>query len=81
MHANANFGDTPKREVVNLAVLKAAFGYGNGHTAECILVEHGLLRRPRVGRNERKLTAKGMKYLRALFRDVSLSDVLKVREQ
>ena len=66
VHANANFGDTPKRDVVNFALLKCACGYHNGHTAQQIIAERGLIR-DRNSRGTTALTAKGRKYLWAAF--------------
>lgn len=52
---NANFGPEPRMDTVRYAVLKRACGYYNGHTAEQICMELGLLtkRRPST------LTARG----------------------
>lgn len=62
VHANANFG-MPKREVVNLAVLKCACGYYQGFTSQQIATEHGL-----IGKKY-KLTKRGQEYLWAAFGD------------
>lgn len=42
---NANFGGEPddKRLIVDSALLKKTCGYSNGHTAECIIKELGLV--------------------------------------
>ena len=61
VHANANFGDQPKREVVNCGVLKVACGFYQGHTSTQIITEHGLIDKGY------KLTAKGREYLWAVF--------------
>ena len=61
VHANANFGSCPKRNVVNDTVLQKAFGYHCGHTATIIVQEHGLL-----GKNGR-LTKKGFRYLQSAW--------------
>ena len=66
VHANANFGSTPKRWVVDEALLKCACGYHNGHTAQTILAEHGLIREARR-RGTTALTQRGRKYLFAAF--------------
>lgn len=63
VHANANFGDMDKRDVVNLAVLKCASGYWNGSTANAIIKEHLLVD------DNYELTAKGRMYLWAAFGD------------
>ncbi|WP_417329212.1 hypothetical protein [Halomonas cupida] len=61
VHANANFGDMGKREVVNQGVLKCASGYYQGHTSRQIITEHGLVT------HEYELTPKGKAYLWAAF--------------
>ncbi len=66
---NANFGNVSKRDVVRFALLKAACGYANGHTAQCIIQELGL-----VGKSEMKsltLTKKGKQYLWEAFGEQS----------
>lgn len=68
VHANANFGGIPKREVVNKALLKTACGYSNGHTADQIIAEHGLVSEPNK-RGSRNITARGRKYLWAVYGD------------
>ncbi len=67
VHANAQFGDTPKREVVNYALLKIACGYSNGHTAQVILSEHGLINAS-SGKGSKTLTHRGKKYLYSVFK-------------
>jgi hypothetical protein len=67
VHGNANFGSMDKREVVNEGVLKAAFGYSGGHTQQCILEEHGLIRKTRPKTYNMTLTKKGQAYLKAVF--------------
>lgn len=67
VHGHANFGGMGKREVVNDGVLKYAFGYTGGHTQLTILLEHGLLRKPRPGKYSSTLTRKGQRYLRAVY--------------
>jgi len=66
VHAFANFGDASKRSVVDQAILQCASGYANGHTAQEIIIEHGLAK---LGRTTRKaaITAKGRTYLFAAF--------------
>lgn len=58
---NANFGDTPKREIIANALLKYASEYGTGHTAVCICRELGLITQ------QCKLTKKGKQYLYTHF--------------
>jgi hypothetical protein len=63
--ANANFGITSRRDVVKYALLKSSCGYHNGHTAQCIIQELGL-----VGKSHMKsatLTKLGKQYLWACF--------------
>lgn len=71
VHANANFGSMSKRTVVDQALLKTACGYSNGHTANQILAEHGLISEPKR-RGLRNLTSKGRKYLWFAYGDQSL---------
>jgi hypothetical protein len=56
-----------KRQVVDEGVLKYAFGYTSGATQLSILLEHGLLRKPKPGSYKSSLTSKGMRYLRAVY--------------
>jgi predicted transcriptional regulator len=77
VHARANFGSTTKREVVAIGVLNYAFGYTTGSTMLAILVEHGLVRRPRPGSSATTLTSKGKKYLKATFGE-HLRDFVKM---
>lgn len=66
VHGNANFGSIGKREVVNQALLKAACGYHNGHTAQSIIAEHGLIRETK-SRGQGAITERGRRYLWAVF--------------
>lgn len=66
VHANANFGDTPKRDVVNQALLKCACGLHNGYTAQQIIAEHGLIREVN-SYGTSSLTVRGRRYLWAAF--------------
>jgi hypothetical protein len=62
---NADFGSRSKRDILKFALLKATCGYANGHTAECIIKELGL-----VGKSQMKgntLTKKGKEYLWQAF--------------
>ena len=77
VHAYANFGAMTKRQVVNEGVLKYACGYTGGSTQLHILLDHGLVRKPRAGRYETILTVKGIKYLGAMFRDAGFSTISK----
>lgn len=66
IHANACFGGTLPRMVVNEALLKCACGYHNGSTARRIIIEHGLVKPGRTtGRTA--LTKKGREYLYAVY--------------
>lgn len=66
VHANANFGNVDKRDIVNYGVLKCACGYRQGHTSTQIIKEHGLVS------ETYKLTKKGRKYLWSVFGDDSI---------
>jgi hypothetical protein len=72
VHGFANFGSMSPRAVVNEGVLKYAMGYSSGHTQMTILIEHGLIKRPRPGKYSSELTVKGRKYLRAVHKYVDL---------
>lgn len=68
IHGNANFGiGISKRAVVNAGVLTYAFGYTTGYTLLCILLEHGLVKKPKPGSYRTTLTVKGGEYLRAVY--------------
>jgi hypothetical protein len=67
VHGYANFGGIKKRTVVDEGVLKYAFGYSGGSTQLSILLEHGLIRKPRSMHYDSDLTKKGKRYLRAVF--------------
>ncbi|MDP2047540.1 MAG: hypothetical protein Q8K33_01420 [Cypionkella sp.] len=66
VHGHANFGDMSPREVVNDGVRKYAIGYTGGHTQLCILIEHGLITKPKPGKYSSNLTQKGKRYARAV---------------
>jgi hypothetical protein len=72
VHANANFGSTPKRDVIAEALLKTVCGYSTGHTARCIIQEHGLVNRPRNPHAVPKVLKKGRQYLWAAFGGTSV---------
>lgn len=68
IHAYANFGSTPKRQVIDEGVLKYFFGFSTGHTQMRILLDHGLAV-PLPGKGDYRyslLTDKGRRYLRSL---------------
>lgn len=67
VHGHANFGTLSPREVVNDGVRKYAVGYQGGYTQLCILMEHGLITKPRPGRYDACLTKKGRRYFRVLY--------------
>jgi hypothetical protein len=80
VHANANFGEgVSMRSVVDEGVLQYALGYSTGHTQMVILQEHGLINRPRAIRQQPVLSAKGKRYLRAMFHNVPLDKILFLR--
>ena len=66
VHGHANFGTMTAREVVNDGVRKYAVGYHSGYTQLSILLEHGLITKPRPGSHDANLTKKGKAYARAL---------------
>jgi hypothetical protein len=85
VHGHANFGSMTPREVVNDGVWKYSIGYNGGHTQLCILLEHGLICKPRPGRYDASLTKKGKRYARALYQVEKASQAseiarLKARE-
>ena len=67
VHANANFGSMTKRRVVDDGVIKAAYGFGTGHTQQEILIEHGLIKVPKPHAHKMVLTQKGYEYLRIVL--------------
>ncbi|WP_298983411.1 hypothetical protein [uncultured Roseibium sp.] len=69
VHGYANFGSMGKREVVDEALAKAACGYHNGHTAQTIIAEHGLIVSSRR-RGITSLTQRGRKYLYEVYCDL-----------
>lgn len=70
VHGSANFGRMPPRDVVNDGIRKSAVGYHCGHTQMMILLDHGLVTKPRSGTSDVNLTKKGKRYARALLHDV-----------
>lgn len=66
VHGYANFGDMSPREVLADGVRKYAIGYTSGHTQLCILLEHGLITKPKPGKYSANLTKKGKRYARAI---------------
>lgn len=65
VHGNANFGSMTPREVLSEGVWKYSMGYSGGHTQLSILLEHGLIRKPKPGKYRSTLTKRGEAYLRA----------------
>lgn len=63
---NANFGDRPRRDVVNEALFQVAGGYSTGHTAKCICQELGLVGNKRGA--YQSLTKKGKRYLYEVYK-------------
>lgn len=76
VHGNANFGAMPKRRVVDEGVLKYAFGYQSGSTQLSILIEHGLIHKPKPGSYYSTLTKKGQRYLCAMKGEMKISRLL-----
>jgi len=67
VHGHANFGDMSPREVVNDGVRKYSVGFTGGHTQLCILLEHGLITKPKPGKYSANLTQKGKRYARSIW--------------
>ena len=65
-----NFGSMSPREVVNEGVVKYAFGFTSGNTQLCILMEHGLVTKPKPGSYRANLTQKGKRYARSIYHSV-----------
>lgn len=63
---NANFGDMPRRNVVNQALFQIAGGYSIGHTAMRICQELGLVGIKRG--HYQNLTKKGKRYLYEVYK-------------
>lgn len=80
VHANANFGSMPPRQVVNDGVRKVAVGYHCGHTQFTILREHGLITKPRGMSYDCNLTKKGKRYFRVLSRAPAPMEAVAWRE-
>lgn len=66
VHGNARFGSLSPRDVVADGVRKYAVGFEGGYTKLCILLEHGLITKPRPGSSKASLTEKGKRYARVL---------------
>lgn len=80
VHGYANFGlEMTKRQVVDSGVLQYAFGYSTGYTMLTILLEHKLLTKPKPGSYKARLSDKGILYLKSLFADVSLKQIMGLR--
>ncbi len=67
VHGFASFGTMSPREVVDEGVLKYAMGFTGGWTQVSILLEHGLIQRPKPMSYKSRLTQKGFAYARALW--------------
>lgn len=77
VHANANFGgDMTKRAVMEGGLVSYAFGYSSGYTLMTILIEHGLIQRPRVGSRKARLTEKGFRYLQAMMGGAGINEII-----
>lgn len=63
--ANANFGDTSKRDVLRFGLLKCVSGYYQGSTSTCILEDLELITR------KYNITKKGKEYLYRAFKEAS----------
>lgn len=69
VHAHSNFGSMSPRAVVDEGIRKVLIGYGCGHTQETILQEHGLVSFRNQHRRTLTVTARGMRYARAMDQD------------
>lgn len=83
VHANANFGSMTPREVVNDGVRQYAVGYQGGSTQVAILLEHGLISKPKNCGYKANLTEKGKRYARAIYHDTDnlRAEVARLREE
>ena len=71
VHGRADFGPTMSpRDVVNQGVRRYAVGYTSGYTQLSILLEHGLITKPRPGSYKANLTEKGKRYARSIYREI-----------
>tara|TARA_R110002126_G_scaffold21929_11_gene78795 strand:- start:119 stop:364 length:246 start_codon:yes stop_codon:yes gene_type:complete len=71
VHANANFGEMDKRDVLRESILKVAAGYHISYTALHILFDHKLV----CAKCERPtLTPMGKKYLWATYKTYSIEN-------
>jgi len=77
VHGNANFGSQAPRQVLADGVWKYSMGYSGGHTQLTILLEHGLIRKPKPGSYRSTLTKRGEAYLRATCPRSRLTDLLR----
>ena len=79
VHGHTNFGpDLTPRDVVDQGVLTYAFGYTSGHTQMTILIEHGLIAKSHNYTS--RLTKKGLSYLRSMFMQVPLTEIMRLRK-
>ena len=76
-HHYGRFGDATPRSIVNEGVLKAMLGYSSGHTVTTILLRHSLIHGSAFIKTPR-LTKKGMKYARALFGGMLISELASI---
>ena len=71
VHGYANFGpEMSNRDVLAVGVDHYANGFTTGHTMMCILLEHGLIKRPRPGKYKSSLTKKGDRYRLAVLAEL-----------
>jgi hypothetical protein len=75
---NANFGSTPKREVIIDTLEKIAQGYHSGHTAMCIVKELGLIH---SSRERTVLSEKGINYLKFVYVEPFQKELKELREE
>lgn len=77
VHKNANFGPRPPRSIIDEGVVEHAFGYSGGSVRTAILLEHGLIHKPRAMGYKAALTEKGREYLRTIISVSKVKELLK----
>jgi hypothetical protein len=77
VHGHANFGSQTSRQVLAEGVWKYSMGFTGGHTQLTILLEHGLIRKPKPGSYRSTLTKRGEAYLRATCPKLRLTALLR----
>lgn len=79
VHAHADFGrGLTKRGILEKGLVSYAVGYSTGFTLMTILIEHGLIQKPKPGAFKSHLTQKGFRYLRAMMGGAAVEEVTAV---